>query len=403
MSDAPRPVPHPRPEPSTPRPQPLGAVTHADRRPAPVRLEAVETAEAPEAPEALEPGEALEAGDGDSEAKLSRAARRRAEKDAGRRETLRLGLQISGALLAVIVVGAVVLALTSGGGGSPRKRATTPTHAPAVTGANLADPGRAVTFLGAAAADIAAVTTYDYRHLDDALNAGLPVTVGAYREAYRTALTGDLARTATAEHVVHNFELLDIGIGQMNASGTVAKVLAFGRQRVNDDRTGPNTKVSPITLCVTIRRDGSRYRISDLVEGVDAGLPPGGPDLAVAAAAGRDEIVNLLSYRRADFDSDLQRAVTGATSPLREQITKDAAATKQAMIKGKYDTTGTVTASAVVRADADTVTFLVAADAGRLVDGTTAPTVSQQRYEVTVTRTLDGWATSRVSSVDGGG
>jgi hypothetical protein len=394
MSDAHRPVPHPRPEPSKPRPQPASAVTHAEPRPAPVRLE-------PDRPAPLRP-ELPGDGDGNGDAQLSRAERRRAEKDAGRRQTLRLGLQIAGALLAVIVVVAVVLAVTSGGGAGHKPPATA-TKTPAATGANLADPGRAVTFLGAAASDVAAVTTYDYRKLDDALNAGLPVTVGAYREAYRTALTGDLARTATAEHVVHTFELLDIGIGQMNASGTVAKVLVFGRQRINDDRTGPNTQVSPITLTVTIRRDGSRYRISDLVEGMDAGLPPGGPDLAVAAAAGRDEVVNLLSYRRADFDTDVQRAVSGATSPLREQITKDAPATKQAMIKGKYDTTGTVTASAVVRADAETVTFLVAADAGRLVDGTTAPTVSQQRYEVTVTRTLDGWAVSRVSSVDGGG
>jgi hypothetical protein len=71
------------------------------------------------------------------------------------------------------------------------------------------------------------------------------------------------------------------------------------------------------------------------------------------------------------------------------------------MTKGKYDTTGTVSAIGVVRADADTVTLLVGAEESRLVDGADAPTVIEQRYEVTVTRTLDGWAASRISSVEG--
>jgi hypothetical protein len=335
----------------------------------------------------------------DEDDRLSRAARLKAERDAGRQVRLRRALQIAGGVLGIVVVVAVVLALT--GNGPSTERRSSPTSTAAATGANLADPGAVSAFLGAAGSDIAAVTTYDYRHLDDALSAGLAVTTGQYRAAFRTALTGDLARTATAEHVIHTFEQLDVGIGTINAAGTVAKVLVFGRQRITDDRTGPETQVVPVTLCATIRRDGNRYRISDLVEGADPGLPPGGPDLPVAAAAARAEVVSVLSRRRAEFAADLRRALDGATNPLREQLSRAAERARNAMVKGKYDTTGTVTALAVMRADAETVTLIVAANESRRVDGS-EPAVTHRRYEVIVTRTLDGWAASRISSVDGG-
>jgi len=333
----------------------------------------------------------------------SRAQRRRAEKaqkDAGRRHILRTVLQVVAGLLVIGGIATFVVVLVRDDS-KPARHPATPTPTPTTTGANLVDPNLVTGFLGGAASDIAAVTTYDYRTLDDALNAGLAVTTGAYRRAYQAALTGDLALTATGRHVIHTFETLDIAIGEINARGTRAKVLVFGRQRVTDDTTGPEATVSPVTLCATIRHAGNRYLISDLVEGANAGLPPGGPDLPVAAEAARSEVTNLLNYQRIDFDADLQRAIAGATSPLREQIEKNAQDTRTAMTKGKYDLAGTVTALGVVRADTDTVTLLIAADSTRLADGATSPNVKQLRYEVTVTRTIDGWAASRVASVDG--
>jgi hypothetical protein len=305
---------------------------------------------------------------------------------------------VSGAALSIVVVVSVVLALTSGGGGGAAHSAS-PNAIPSPSGANLAFPSEATSFLGSAAADIAAVTTYDYRHLDDALNAGLAVTTGRYRDQYRLALTGDLARTATAEHVVHTFEVLDLGIGAM--TGAQAKVLVFGRERITDDTTGPDGQATPITLTATIKHMGSRYLISDLAQDVDPGLPPGGPGLSVAVHVARAEVVDTLSYHRPDFAGDVQRALDAATSPLREQLQSTAPEVRAAMTAGKYDSTGTVTATAVVRADADTVTLMIAAEESRAVDGHSTPTVIQHRYEVTVTRTESGWAASRITSVDG--
>jgi hypothetical protein len=285
----------------------------------------------------------------------------------------------------------------------PKAAAHTTKPRPVVTanGANLADPDLVSAFLGGAASDIAAVTSYDYRSLDDALNAGLAVTTGAYRTAYQEALTGDLARTALQQHVVHTFDLLDLGIGEINAAGTQAKVLVFGRQNVTDDSSGAQPLVSPVTLCATIRKQGDQFLISDLVEGASAGIPPGGPDLRIAAEAGRSEVVNLLSYRRANFELDLARALAGATAPLSDDIQSNAASTQAAMIKGNYDLSATVTAIAVQRADAGSVTLLVAVDANRVPDGSGEPVLTHPRYKVTVSRTLQGWAASRITPVDG--
>jgi hypothetical protein len=311
-------------------------------------------------------------------------------------------LQVTGAALAIVVVISVVLALTSGGSNHPaRSVSPRPTSTP--SGANLQYPTAATSFLGSAASDIAAITTYDYRHLDDALNTGLAVTTGKYREQYRLALTGDLARTASAEHVVHTFEVLDVGLGTMTANGAQATVLVFGRERITDDTTGPDGQVSPITLTATIKHIGNRYLVSELAQDGDPGLPPGGPDLPDAVAAARTEVVNNLSYRRSDFPGDLQHALDGATSPLREQLQSDGPDLRAALTSGNYDSTGTVTATAAVRADADTVTLMIAADESHAVDGASAPSVIQHRYEVTVTRTETGWAASRILSVDGAG
>ncbi|HEV7203619.1 MAG TPA: hypothetical protein VGN18_03355 [Jatrophihabitans sp.] len=66
---------------------------------------------------------------------------------------------------------------------------------------------------------------------------------------------------------------------------------------------------------------------------------------AVTAAA--TETTNLLSYRRANFDADFQRAVDGATGGLKTDIQGKRAATLAAMTKGKFDLTARVTNQAL--------------------------------------------------------
>jgi hypothetical protein len=307
-----------------------------------------------------------------------------------------------------------VLATRNDGSGRPAAHAPTatttssgvaatssaPTDQPKVTGASLADPDRALSFLAGAASDLAAVTSYDYRHLDDALSVGLSVTTGAYRTAYQQALTGPVADDARAHHVVQSFQELAAGIGAIDASGTDAKVLVFGLQSRTDDTAG-GTHSTVVTLTATIRHSGDAYLISALdTSGSNAGLPPGSPDLTYAAEAARAEVVNSLSYTRTDFGADLQRALDGAIDPLRGQLAHTAHATKQAITDGGYDLTGTVTAVAVRSAEGNRVELLVAATGYQVADDGTRTAVTDGRYDVSTVMVDGRWTTSGITPIE---
>jgi hypothetical protein len=333
--------------------------------------------------------------------RLTRGERRQAERRVGRRRRTVL-LAGGGCVLAALVAAVLVITLGSGGGDKPAPRTSHHTAAPAA-GARLDNPDLATAFLAGAASDIVAVTTYDYRSLDEALQAGLSVTTGRYRTAYEQALTGPLAAAARSGHVLHEFAVLKLGIGQLNAAGTEAKVLIFGQQQVTDDSTHGKQVNSPVTLTATIQRTGPRYLISDLAQNANPGLPAGSPDLTVAADSAATEVVNMLSYRRAAFAADLQRALSGATGALRTQLQQAAAATKATMTKGGFDLSGTITAVAVEQAQGDTVTMLVAATVNRLVAASAAARSTPVRYEITVNRAANGtWLASQAGVVDAG-
>jgi hypothetical protein len=299
--------------------------------------------------------------------------------------------------VAVLAGGAsVVVALI--GKDSPKAAPTAGSSAgpTAASGAVLADPDGATAFLAGATSDIGAVTSYDYRHLDDALSAGLGVTTGAYRASFRSALTGANAAAARTDHVVHQFEVLDLGIGSTNASGTRAEVLIFGRQ-TSTDAAHPRSQTSIISLRATMVRQGARYLIADLQQDADAGTPAGSPQLARAVEAGRAEVVNALTYTRSQFDADLRRAQAGAVDPLRAELGREAPTTRKAMAGGGYDLTGVVVASAVKSAAGTSVTMLVAAESSRI--GASGSQVTPVRYEVTATLTGGRWLVSRIEAL----
>jgi hypothetical protein len=313
-------------------------------------------------------------------------------------------------LLRRVLLGALVVAVLAGGSSvalllsrdddTPNNGAASSAAASA-PGAHFADPDTAAAFMAGAASDVAAVTTYDYRHLEDALSAGTTVTTGSYRKAFQQALSGQLADKARADHVVHDFDVLDVGVGTISADGNTAKVLVFGRQVVSD-RTRTKGEAALITLCATMKREGNRYLIGDLVQDGKAGLPPGSDGLADAAEAARAEVVNVLTYSRSRFDADLRRALAGAAGTLQDQLQANAAATRTAMSKGKYDLSGLVTSLAVKSAAGGTATLLVAAESSRLSDSGAATSVTQVRYEVTVSQTANGWVAGQINTLASG-
>jgi len=334
-------------------------------------------------------------------APVTRATRRKAAKRADQQARLRRlrMIMIVGLVVAVAAGAASVLIAFSGDDGNGRAGRTgaATTSAAAAAGAVLLDADGLTAFLAAATADVGAVTTYDYRRLDDALQAGLDATTGAYRTAFQAAMSGAAAATTKADQVVHEFQVLDLGIGAVNAARTQAKVLIFGRQ-LSSDRTHPQPQASMVTLCATIVRQGTdRYLISALVQDGDAGAPVGSPELGRAVEAGRAEVVNALTYTRAQFDADLRRALAGATDPLRTQLADQAPDTKRAMAKGSYDLTGVVVSSAVKSAAGSTVELMVAAESTRVGSG--GSDVTAIRYEVTVDEAAGTWRVSQLRSL----
>ncbi|MDT4924369.1 MAG: hypothetical protein QOG01_2082 [Pseudonocardiales bacterium] len=367
MTDSPKPRPRPAPHPRPDRPE--------SERPEPE-------------PETQEP-------------RTTRAERRRAERRARSRR---------GIIVAVISVGlaggvATYFVVQAQGQPAPRAEASatpTPTPTPTVAagaGALIAQPDVATAFIAGAVSDIVAVTSYDYRTLDEALSNGLAVTTGTYRESYQSAMTGAVAENARRNHTVQTFDVLRVGIGAITANGTEARVLIFGKEHVTDDTEQTAVDDTPVTLCATIRRQGNSYLISDLVEGANAGVPPGTSELPVAAEAGRAEVVNMLTYRRSDFAIDYARALAGATGGLQRQIVLDAPRTKTAISSGRYDLRGSVTAVAVERATGDTVTLLVAATGTQVDDNGNETQATNGQYEVTVDNMAGSWLTSAITPI----
>lgn len=306
-----------------------------------------------------------------------------------------------GVLVVVLALLAAVLVLRAGVEPTSKVTAKAKAPPPAVqnAGAVLADTAQAEAFVAGATSDIAAVTSYDYRKLEEALSAGTSVTTGAYQQSYRAALQGEVGDTARRDRVVQTFDLLTAGIGRISANGARARVLIFGVETVRTGAGDGSTRTNPVTLTATIDKRGSSYLISALEVGTNAGLPPGSDELAVAAEAGREQVLNVLSYRRDHFDADHNRALAGAVEPLRSALLSSAADTEQALLDGKYDLTGVVTAIAVQRASGDTVELLVAATGTKIAGDGVRTELTDGRYAVTVVRVAGVWRVSQLEPV----
>ena len=308
--------------------------------------------------------------------------------------TRRRGIVLIVALLLVAVGAAtasIVLALD--GNDTPRHAASDS------TAARLDDPALVASYVAAAGTGVQAVSSYDYRSLPDALSSGLQVTTGAYQRAYRQALTGADAATVVRDHVVQTFDLLKVGIGAMAANGHSATLLVFGVEHVS---SSSGERADAVTLTATVQKVGDRFLISTLVEDANAGLPPGTAGLRRAAEAGRGEIVDLLTFRRAHFAADQQAVLDGATAGLQADLTRRLAATRAAMDKGGYDLSGAVTAVAIEAAADDQVTMLVAATGERIDANGRKSVVTDGRFEVGVTLVGNDWLVGQITALGTG-
>lgn len=119
-----------------------------------------------------------------------------------------------------------------------------------------------------------------------------------------------------------------------------------------------------------------------------------------AVDAGATEMLNLVSFRRAHFEADWNRALAGVTGAVRSDVDKKKQLTLNAMNKGKFDLDGRVTHKAlegpVGSGKKRGYTVLVTIEGFR----STAPDATlQQNFEVTVVRQGQRFLASEVHNI----
>lgn len=119
----------------------------------------------------------------------------------------------------------------------------------------------------------------------------------------------------------------------------------------------------------------------------------------VVAAAGT-EAANVLSYRRAHFAEDFQRALDGATGAMKADLRSQRAATLSAITQGKFDLSARVDRAALAgRPDKGSNTaYLVLVSLNGFQS--TAPGVAVPSHlEVTVEKVSGKWLVSGIKSI----
>ncbi|WP_338184649.1 hypothetical protein [Jatrophihabitans sp.] len=298
----------------------------------------------------------------------------------------------------------------TGTGTGAETAAETATALPIIGSGGPTDPGPAefssptvvAAVLTAAKAGIVAVDSYDYRDLDAAIQRGLAVTTGDFEGSYRAAMTGGVAASAPVSHTVQTCSVQKIGITAVSADSTRASVLVFGELSTTDASTGSTPRRTAITLGVTLQHVSGSWLISavsDFSTAAGKSQPPGTAALYDATLAGAQEVVDLLSFRRAHYDDDFSRALGGLTGPLLSEQQAQKTAILAAMTAANADYTGSVRCIGVVAAAGDSVTMLVAASSYQVAEDGTRTLQTLPRLELVVVRVGGAWLVDEFRAV----
>lgn len=118
-----------------------------------------------------------------------------------------------------------------------------------------------------------------------------------------------------------------------------------------------------------------------------------------AVAAARQEIINLDSLAYQTIDRDIKRVLAGATGTFKEQFTRAQQTLKAQVLQRKSVSTGKVLSAAVVRADPDTATVLVAAERSVKDSTTTTGGVAHDRWRVNLEKHRGQWLVAALEPV----
>ncbi len=120
---------------------------------------------------------------------------------------------------------------------------------------------------------------------------------------------------------------------------------------------------------------------------------------SVAMNAAATEMLNLITFSRAHFEADFQRALNGATGALRSDVEQKRSETLSAMTQNKFDLYGKLTHKALeAPVEGHRLGFIVLVT----INGyrSTSPSAPiQQNLEVTVLNVKGKWLASQVTNI----
>jgi Mce-associated membrane protein len=118
-----------------------------------------------------------------------------------------------------------------------------------------------------------------------------------------------------------------------------------------------------------------------------------------ATTAARQEIVNLDSLAWSSIDRDLARVLSGATGTFKDQFSRAQQDLKAQIVQRKSISTGNVVSAAVVRADTDTATVLIAAERTVRDSTTTTGGTAHDRWRVEMEKHGGRWLVADLEPV----
>ena len=268
--------------------------------------------------------------------------------------------------------------------------------------AQFGDPSAASALLASATDVVQSVDSYDYRRLDKDQAAGDAVSTGAFRARYDASLRS-LHTSARKTKTVQQAVVQKIAITAL--SGDTAGVLVFGRLDVTT-AADPGGTSTVLASGVSLQRDGTTWRVSDMTDLADQGTfattPPGNAALLAAVTAGASEVVNLLSYGRTTFDADFNRALDGLTGPLRAHQESLRAGIEQSMDRSQTDYAAEVRSVGVESASGTSVLLLVCATGYASRPGSGPVQSATERFEVGVQHAGGRWLVSEYLALPSG-
>jgi len=268
--------------------------------------------------------------------------------------------------------------------------------------AAFSNPDIVTAVMAAAKTGVETVDSYDYHDLNGAIAAGLAVTTGQFQASYRSAMTGAVATAAPTALTVQHCVVEKVGITSVSNDLSRASVLIFGRLQTTDSTTGATPRITQITLGVTLDDVGGSWLISavnDFSTAAGPAQPPGTRALFDAAIAGAQEVVNLLTFSRANYDSDFGRALAGLTGPLLTEQQSQRDSIQSAMVAAKSDYVGEIRCIGIESASADSVIMLVAATSSSINDAGVRSVQSLPKLEIGIARINGTWLVNQFQAV----